>query len=387
MKKAAKGFVILILTLFFLPFIITPAYDFPDARPFSGDKIWNPYQNIDTNHWQRANFQVQSRAWGGVTDGSNNTFDKVWNTYRELGYSVIGISDYMKINKMAEDSSGYIPIYEHGYNIRKTHQVSIGAKEVTWLDFVFYQTVNHKQFLINLQRDKTEILALVHPAFSLEGYSKDDLRKLTNYDLIEPLNQQKYSFAHWDAALSAGNPVYLLADDDVHDIDDPLWYGRIVTYINSPDNSAKNIIAALKNGKAYGYSPYTPDGDTKEKKVKRFKNLHELKEVKVKGDTLFVRADPGIYEIRFIGQNGKTLKKINNQNSGYYVFKPSDTYVRTEIDYKRDEVMYLNPVIRYSGDKPAKRPVAKVNLLKTIIYNLFFGLLYIFIIYLIVKKW
>ena len=256
LKAFLKGFITFILFFFFLPFVVSPTYNFEEAKPFSGDKIWNPYYNMHPPTWKRCNFQLQSKAWGGITDGSNNTFEKVWDRYTDLNYDVIGISDYQKINTQAKDSNGYVPIYEHGYNIKKTHQVSIGAKEVCWLDFPVYQTTSHKQFLINLQRNKTDILAIVHPAFDLEGYSHEDLQKLSNYDLLEALNVQKYSISHWDAALSAGRIAYILANDDLHDIDDPYIYGRLITMINAKSAHQDDIIPALKNGNAMDF-PFT----------------------------------------------------------------------------------------------------------------------------------
>jgi hypothetical protein len=332
-------------------------------------------------------FRCRVGHGGGVTDGSNNTFDKVWSRYHDLGYDVIGISDYQKINTLAQDSSGFIPIYEHGYNFRKTHQVNIGAREVLWLDFPFYQTTSHKQFLINLQLPKTEVIALVHPAFSLEGYSHEDFRKLTSYDLLEALNMQIYSISHWDAALSAGRIAYILADDDVHDIDDPFWYGRVATIINAKSSSQEDILGALVAGNAYGFSPYTPDFDTHEKKTKRFKNLPVLQKVEVEGNTLKVVADSGVYKISFYGQNGELRKEVENQNHANYTLTPEDTYIRTVIDYDRDQVMYLNPVFRYSGDAPKKVAPATINWTKSILFNLLAWVIFLSLVILIWKKW
>ncbi|MBN2747691.1 MAG: hypothetical protein JXR34_13270 [Bacteroidales bacterium] len=387
MLKFLKIFLAFLLVLFFLPFIISPTYDFPEPNPFRGEKIWNPYQDMTPENWRRCNFQVQSRAWAGVTDGRNNTFDKVWTTYHELGYDIIGISDYQKINTLAKDSTGFIPIYEHGYNIRKTHQVNIGADKVLWLDFMFYQTTSHKQFIINLLRQHTKVLALAHPAFSLEGYSHEDAAKLTNYDLFEALNMQIYSLSHWDAALSAGHISYILANDDVHDIDDPFWYGRVMTVVNAKDISAEDIYTSLLSGNSYGFSPYTPDFDTQEKKIKRFKNLPMLQKVSVEGERLTIVADSGVAEIRFIGQGGKIRKTVKNATLAYYDFTEEDSYIRTEIDYDRDEVMFLNPVFRYSGEAPKRPEIAKINWVKTILFNLLAFSIFSLLMILIFRRW
>lgn len=386
-KKIFKTLIIILLSLFFIPLIISPVYNFPIPQTFKGEKLYNPYLMMNPNIWKKGNFQVQLRAWGGLTDGRTNTFDKVWNTYNDLGYDIIGISDYQKINYSAEDSTGFIPIYEHGYNIAKTHQVSIGAKKVLWLDFPLLQTLNQKQFLINLQRNNTEILALVHPAFSFEGYNHKDLSMLTNYDLIEALNMQILSLSNWDAALSSGHAAFILADDDVHNIEDPLWYGRIATIINSKTVNRKDILNALKTGNSYGITLLTPDNDSQKAKVERVKNIPFLRKVILNSNQIFVKADSGVKEIKFIGQNGITLKTIVNCDSAFYTIKPTDTYVRIEIDYGRGQKMFLNPIFRYSGNDPFKQKIATINWLKTISFNTLFLILFILILLIINKLW
>ena len=42
-----------------------------------------------------------------------------------------------------------MPLYEHGYNISKEHQLAIGAERVEWLDFPFWTWLNQKQFILN----------------------------------------------------------------------------------------------------------------------------------------------------------------------------------------------------------------------------------------------
>jgi len=370
-KSLLKYLALLIFILFSLPFIISPVYDFPEPKPFSGDKIWNPYQDMDTNNWKKGNFQIQAKAWGGLTDGSNNPTDSVFAIYQMLGYDIIGISDYQKINKYYEGKPDYIPIYEHGFNMRKTHQVSIGVKDdfVLWLDFPFYQTTSQKQFMINLLRPHTEILALVHPDFSLEGYSKDNLKYLRNYDLLEALNHQRFSISHWDAVLSAGHAKYILADDDAHDIRNPFLVGVVSTYINSKTKNREDIIAAMKSGNTYGYVPYTPDFDTYKKKALRAKNLPLLKEARLEGNRFCVRADGKPKSIRFVGQEGVVKKEVKNTSKACYNFKDNDTYIRTEIDYGRGEFMLLNPIFRYHNSNPLFEELPTINWWKTILYR------------------
>ena len=388
LKITLKYFFLIVFILFSLPFLISPVYDFPEPEAFSGDKIWNPYQDIDTNNWKKGNFQIQALAWGGLTDGSNNPTDSVFALYQKLGYDVIGISDYQKINKWYQGQPDYIPIYEHGFNMRKTHQVSIGVKDdfVLWLDFPFYQTTSQKQFIINLLRPHTEILALVHPDFSLEGYSYDNLKYLSNYDLLEALNHQRFSIGHWDAVLSAGHAKYILANDDAHDIRNPFLVGVVSTYINAPTNHREDIIAAMKAGKTYGFVPYTPDNENYDKKAERAKHLPLLKEARLEGKRFYVRADGKPQSITFTGQGGKVKKVVKNTNSAYYDFQDDDTYIRTKIDYGRKEFMLLNPIFRYSGNDPLHEEIAKINWWKTILYRGIYLIFFIFVLRWLFKK-
>ncbi len=378
MKLGFKILISILLLLLFLPFLISPIYNFPEPKPFRGNKIWNPYQNTDSSQWRKGNFQIQSLAWGGYTDGSNNPTDSIYNLYKRLHYQVIGISDYMKINNYHNSDSAYIPIYEHGYNFRKTHQVSIGAKSVFWLDFPFYQTTSQKQFIINQLRPRTKLLSIVHPDFSLEGYSHNDLKYLVNYDLLEALNHQRYSLSHWDAALSNGHAKYILADDDAHDINNPYLVGVVATYINSPSLNSKAIIEAMLSGKTYGFTPYTPDNDNYQKKALRTLHFPMLSYARLSGDTFKVKVSAKAKKIDFIGQNGTIKKTINNTSQAAYVFKPSDTYIRTEVDFGRDEKIYLNPVFRYQGDNPLQEKKASVNWWKSILSYIFFWSVLIF---------
>ena len=57
-------------------------------------------------------------------------------------------SDYQKINYHGSDKPDFIPTYEHGYNIFKTHQVCIGAERVLWTDLLVFQTKSMKQWII-----------------------------------------------------------------------------------------------------------------------------------------------------------------------------------------------------------------------------------------------
>ncbi|HPE43148.1 MAG TPA: hypothetical protein PKV88_03620, partial [Bacteroidales bacterium] len=153
-------FIITILLVVLSFYLLAPSYQFEEPKPFSGPILYNPYQNIDSLNLYKYNFQVQSKAWGGITDGRLNSNELIDSIYKGLSFDHVATSDYQKINRFKEESQAYIPTYEHGYGIRKTHQVCIGASRVLWLDYPFYQSLRHKQHIINELQADCELIAL-----------------------------------------------------------------------------------------------------------------------------------------------------------------------------------------------------------------------------------
>jgi hypothetical protein len=352
-------------------------YTFPKPARFAGDKIYNPYEDCNPADWKKANFQVQSRVWFGITNGRKNTSERIYEIYRMLGYNVIGISDYMKINRYGQGKEGFVPEYEHGYNIRKTHQVCIGSEKVLSMDFPILQNLNQKQLILNRLRKKNKLVYLAHPLFG-PGYSLADMRFLTNYDGVEVLNSQRVSFQHWDAALSAGHYVTILGDDDAHDLTNPDEVGRKCTIINSKTTQTEDIIAALKKGNSFGADISWTPKETYEQKKEKHESLPVLKSVKVVDDELFVETDkPATF--RFIGQDGMIRKTVKDILSADYRILPDDTYVRTELTFRDGTTYYLNPVVRYTGSFPINSAEATIDKTLTFLFRTIYLILLIVI--------
>jgi len=362
--KSILYFILLLLFIVFLQYITCPVYEFPESEPFSGGKIYNPYHDMDSNQWIRANFQVQAKAWLGLTDGRKNASGNIHELYTALGYQVIAISDYQKINRFGEDSEGYIPVYEHGYNIQKFHQVLIGSGSVLWRDYVFFQTRHQKQHLLQLLRKDNDLVALAHPRFT-KGFSPADLKYLSGYDCIEVVNGFRLSPAHWDTALSNGHYATVLGSDDAHDISNLDQVGHRCTYINAGEVNRKEVVAALLNGNAFAADIYRNLGETLEEKVTKMKNLPLLREAGLSGDTITIRVGREAGEIRFIGQNGSIRQVQQGTATAVYLFRPEDTYIRTEIAFPDGTVYYLNPFCRSEEDFPAQRPFPRIDQTRT----------------------
>lgn len=389
-KTTLKSLLYIILgfvTLVTLTSIFVPFYSFDEPEPFQGDYLHNPYQDMNPNNWIQANFHAHTRQYGGLTNGRVNTNEMVDSVYTSLGFNHVGLSDYNKINYYDSANPSYIPAYEHGYGIFKIHQLCIGAEKVRRLDFFAFQNLNMKQHTLNRLEKQTRLAIPAHPSFVKKGYLVEDMKYLSNYKLMEVLNGFRISTVHWDTALSNGHLVYLIGNDDSHDVTDVTDVATRFTMINSPENEAEQLLTSLENGNAYAVDFPIDRKETLEQKIKRLKkNLPYITQVELKGDTLLIAADKNISKIRFIGQNGKELDTQKNIETACYVIQPEDNYVRTELRFKDGTTLYLNPITRHDNNNIVKQRLDHINYPKTIILWTIYSIILGFIALRIIRK-
>ena len=345
-----------------------PSYSFDEPKPFHGSYLHNPYKDMKADNWIQANFHAHTRQYGGLTNGRVNTNEMLDSAYSALGFDHIGISDYNKINYYDSASPNFIPTYEHGYGIFKIHQLCIGAQKVRRLDYLAFQNLSMKQHTLNRLAKQTRFAIPAHPSFVKNGYLVEDMKYISNYKLMEVLNGFRISTAHWDTALSSGHLVYLIGNDDSHDINDMTYIGRRFTMINATENNPEQMMQALENGNAVGVDFSVISGETLEQKIQRVKkDLPCITQVELKGDTLLVSASKPFAKIRFIGQNGVELDVQRYKRSGIYVIKQEDNYVRTELTFNDWTCLYLNPITRHESSEIVKQRLDHINWTKTII--------------------
>ena len=363
--------------------LFRPSYSFDEPKPFRGSCLHNPYKDMKPDNWIQANFHAHTRQFGGITNGRVNTNEMLDSAYSALGFDHIGISDYNKINYYDSASPNFIPTYEHGYGIFKIHQLCIGAEKVRRLDYLAFQNLSMKQHTLNRLAKQTRLVIPAHPSFVKNGYLVEDMKYLSNYKLMEVLNGFRISTAHWDTALSNGHLVYLIGNDDSHDVNDITYMGRRFTMINAPENNPEQLMQALENGNAVGVDFSVKPDETWEQKVQRIKNnLPYIKQVELRGDTLLVSATKPFAKIRFIGQNGVELDVQKYKKTGVYVIKPDDNYVRVELSFNDWTRLYLNPITRHESSEIVKQRLDHINWTKTII--LWF--VYVLVLFLIYKS-
>ncbi|MDD4849055.1 MAG: hypothetical protein PHR53_09910 [Bacteroidales bacterium] len=339
-----------------------PIYHFDEPKPFSGKNIYNPYHTMQPNQWKKAVFHLHTKSWGGITDGRNNSKAKVDSVYQSLQYDLVTVSNYMKFEKA--DNECTISAYEHGYNVRKTHQLCLNCtKSVLYRDYFFSQSLHKKQHIIDLLKQRCELVSINHPDLR-NGYFPEEFKYLSGYDLFEVLNGARISDEEWDSALSNGHPAWLIANDDSHNVDIAEDVHLEVTFINAPTVCRNDIFQNLSNGNAFGVH-FPDNGQTILQKQQEATMVSFPNRIDVQNDTLLIEWQKPMNEIRFIGDGGKVLKTIYDTDSAFYAIQPEDSYVRVQLYSSEGFVYYLNPVVRCEEAMPQKQYLATVDVVKT----------------------
>ena len=341
------------LALLVLPYAFGPIYRFPDAEPFSGGQLWNPYAHPRGN-WLRANLHAHGLAWRGLTNGQQPS-KAVAQRYRDLGYAVPGVSNYQEI--VAHDGVDTLPLYEHGFNIDKRHQLAVGAHAVDWFDFPLWQAMSHRQYVIDRVKRKADLVALNHPT-TRDAYTEAALRSLTGYDLVEVVNGPFTAEVVWDEALSSGHPVWVVANDDSHDIDDPNRTARAWNMIDARSASTADVVDALRNGRSYAVLR-TGALDSA--------GITTLGSVDVSGRTVTVHLAGAPATVTFISDEGRVCKVVKETMVADYAMSDADSYVRMVVESPQT-ILFLNPVVRWNG-RTLPAPSATVDAALTWTYR------------------
>ena len=355
----ARLLLLFAISVLVLPYVFVPIYSAHAPTPFSGGSLFNPYQSLGPS-WQRANFHAHSIAWAGITSGHQQPAE-VYAAYAQRGYDVIGLSNYHLITRVPADSN-FFPVYEHGFSIKKSHQLILGAREVTAIDFPLWQTTSAKQYLLSAMRDTAALTMIAHPYLRL-GYDTTELATMGGFDLLEVRSHWSDASVWWDAVLTAGNPVWAIGNDDVHNITKPKEIGVVWTMVNAPNAHAAGILSALRRGAMYvvAAAPGTTPA--------------ALESVVVQGDTVTTRFSGPMQTIRVIGDSGKVRAELQDTAEIRFVFDAGDHYARV-VGTTASGTLYLNPVLR-SAVQPTPWTVPSVRPLASLVSRVCAALLWL----------
>ncbi len=316
-------------------YVNTTIYNFPEPEKFSGKELYNPYEILPDSSY-RANFHAHSIAWEGVTNGHNTEKD-LFDGYSQKGYDIVGISNYHNISIYAKEHSDlFIPVYEHGYNIFKSHYLSLNSDQVSYFDYPLFQITSHKQKIIENLKSHDAIVCMAHPKFA-GGRTLEDMQYLVNYEFTEVLNHYRSSDEYWDEALTAGKLTWIMGNDDTHDIvNEPTFL--IWNIIHSTDRISDSIIKSMVEGKNYAVKSKNGNCDN---------SLTSC--LKQDNNSFTVQFENVVGTIEFIGDGGAIMKTESNVKESSYTFKPQDTYIRV-VAKNENSWIYLNPIVRFDGE-------------------------------------
>ena len=225
-------------------------YTYQPPAPFRGDHFYNPYDSLN-GPWYKANFHAHAQAWGGITNGHQSA-KEIQTLYRKMGYDLPYLSDYFFINRQQDlPSPVFMPIYEHGMNIHKSHRLAIGSEQVSFFDVMLFQNQDIRQYLIRRLKQSAPVVCINHPGMR-HSHPLEMMPYLSGYDCLEVLNSFRVATHHWDAALSAGKPVWILANDDSHDLRETHKLSKSWTMVQAPSNTRAAILHAIQSGSTYG---------------------------------------------------------------------------------------------------------------------------------------
>lgn len=347
----------------------TCIYKFSDVRTFSGDSIVNPYQAIDSTQWKKGNFHAHQR-WMLFGMDFEYTAPEFIKTYRDHKYDIVGIADHQQINE-----NGQIPTYEHGIGLNNYHLLMMGATDVSWFDYpIMLLPVHQMQYQLDKFKPTVKLLGMNHPSRHRHR-SADVFVNLMGYDLME-MNPDLNS-TDWDIALSSGVHSNLISNDDAHSIDDRgRWFQRSFTMVNSPSLSQEDIIASLKDGRAYGVVITIDQNNKKDP----HNNLPSVLDISLVHDSIRIAYSAIADSIRFIGQDTKTVKIEYGTDSVFCKFGQSDTYIRTEAFFADGTQIWTNPFYRIGG---SVRDQAKVDTILTVLNSSVWSIITLIILWLI----
>ena len=347
-------------------------YDFAAPTPFSGPHIFNPYRNIDSAHcWKKANFHTHTRVEGPLNE-CKHWPEEVYNVYERLGYDIVTFSNHNELTTHPFDSTLQVNVYEHGYNFFKFHKLVFGSEDTNGFDQLLPFLPSQMQLQFDILAKESDVIQFNHPLHTLSA-TKDAMEKLSGYDIIELDCEGSTECEFWDWALSAGHYSFGLAGDDLHNPDDTHRVAKRCSFICSPSCTYDDIKNTLLDG-CY-YSMRVPDYGDGDWDIKRERNLSMpyIKDIGLKGDTIFIALSHTADSIKVFGQDHTTLSIVTDSDYAGYVMKNTDPYARFTVYFPSGEVIFSNPFARYDADKadsPTKNRAHSVNILLTVLFNL-----------------
>lgn len=386
---------ILIALFILVAFSISPIFDFSPGEPFKGEKIYNPYSNLDsTAGWKKAVLHTHTKVDKGINECPYYP-DVVYEDYMAYDYDIVGFSNHQALTAHPVDTALQMNIYEHGYNILKFHKLVFGSDKVCGFDHLLPILDSQRQWMIDILCESSDIVAFNHPDRS-GMISSSTMAALSGYRLIEGDSSIEEhdggsgtALKHWDEALSAGRYSHNMANDDNHDSKNLQRMARRCNWINTPSPRYEDVKKALMEGNFFSMRiPDYGEGDY-EVKVRCNRSLPEIRTIGLRRDSiLYMTLSAPASVIKVISQDGVTVDSVLSASSVEYAMKGTDPYIRFTARYEDGLTIYSNAFARYDeGDTPFRVFEHPVNIPLTVLFNLTLALTALFLLRLICRLW
>lgn len=358
-------------------FSVSPIFDFSKPQPFSGPDVFNPYRALDSLssgtgiEWKKANFHTHTRVKGPLNE-CDCWPDEVLRDYMDLGYDIVTFSNHNEITAHPVDSSLQVNVYEHGYGLFKYHKLVFGSEKVWYFDHILPLLTSQKQWQLDVLGRQSDFIQINHP-FRTLGMSRDDMSKLTGYEIMELDSGKTDRQEYWDWALTAGHYSFGLANDDCHDSKDSEKIARRCNFLLCPSARYPDLKECLLGG-CY-YSMRVPDFGNGDWEIKREAGeyLPQLCDVRVSGDTVTVEFSRNVLVLEATGAERKYLGHAMDEDEISVVLDKDEPYVRFTAYFPDGVIIYTNAFARYDASKAAS-PYAvaphTVNWPLTVLFNL-----------------
>ena len=363
--------------LLFLAIVVTsvsPIYRFREPAAFSGPDIFNPYRDLDTAYcWKRASLHTHTRVKGPFPPNESEAWPaEVDEAYRKLGYDIVTFSNHNELTAHPFDSTLQVDVYEQGYSPFKFHKLVFGSDRVKHYDPLLPLLASQKQFELNRLGRGADLVQMNHP-YRTVGTSKEHMEALSGYGLMELDSGIGTENEYWDWALSAGHYSFGVANDDLHHPDRHWCIGVRCTFLCTPSGRYEDLLRTLRGGCFYAMRvPDYGDGDWDVKYAKN-RELPFIKDIGVRGDTVWMALSATADSIRVTGQDHRTLALATDCARIEYPMAAEDPYARLTAFFSGGEVIYSNPFARYDSaleDDPFDNSPQKIDFLWTVLWNL-----------------
>jgi hypothetical protein len=153
--------------------------------------------------------------------------------------------------------------------------------------------------------------------------------------------------------------VFIVGDDDIHDVLNKERLGTMCTFVNLPKKSGQAVLEALRSGKSYG---------VKIGKEQDLSDMPYLKKLTVNADSIIVEMSHPANEILVTGQGGKTISIAQATGQIKFRLSKNDHYARTTFHYANGTSVYLNPVF-FVPTSGYQRGVPVIHRQETLLYR------------------